>query len=212
MGKAMADRVQKLIDTARTEWQAWGGATWNLATNGKRHGQTDDDPDRAQYIREKYCAPCGDSPTLAEIADDDYFWSAVGLSYIFREAGFKRNEFPFSARHSTWIRAFIKARRSGKPALYWGYRLNSPQATPDVGDLIAYARGGIGFERAQKYFDRTTDYQSHSDLIVARRRNEIDVIGANVMDSIAMKTVRLDSNGFIADRSFNWFAVLKRQF
>jgi len=135
-------------------------------------------------------------------------WHVLPLS----QSGFTADQFPFSKRHSTWITKFIGARRNGEEALYHGYRLQAAGVTPDVGDLVGYARGGISFERAQRYFDRTTNYSSHSDLVVARRAREIDVIGANVMDSVALKTVPLDAAGFISDRSFNWFVVLKRRF
>lgn len=93
--------------------------------------------------------------------------------------------------------------------MYYGYRLRS--ASPDVGDLVGYARGDITFDRAQSYFDRTGSYSSHTDLVVDRRDGEIDVIGANVLDSVTLKTIKLDEQGLIADRTLNWFVVLKRR-
>jgi hypothetical protein len=208
----MAASLERLLEVARSEWQDWGRPTWNLSTHEKVPGLTDNDPERAQYIKDAYCRPLRERPTLAEISDDDYYWSAVGMSFLFRTANFTADEFPFSKRHSTWITRFIRARRNGEQAIYHGYRLQTAGVTPDVGDLVGYARGGISFESAQRYFDRTGRYESHSDLVVERRPHEIDVIGANVMDSVALKTVPLDENGFIADRSFNWFVVLKRRF
>jgi hypothetical protein len=208
----MVASLARLLEVAWSEWQAWGSPTWNLGTGEKVPGLTDNDPERAQYIFDAYCVPLRQRPTLAEISDDDYYWSAVGMSYLFREADFAADEFPFSKRHSTWITKFISARRNGQAAIYHGYRLQTQGISPDVGDLVGYARGGISFEQAQRYFDRTGRYESHSDLVVERRAGEIDVIGANVMDSVALKTVPLDGNGFIADREFNWFVVMKRQF
>jgi hypothetical protein len=208
----MAGTFESLVDAARSEWDAWGRPTWNLATGDKVEGASDNNPDWARYIKDNYCIPRGDSPTLAEISDDEYYWSAVGMSYLFERAGFTSDQFPFSNRHSTWIRKFISARRNGDEALYYGYRLNTAGITPEVGDLVGYARGGLSFEAAQQMFDYTTDYESHSDLVVERREQEIDVIGFNVMDSVAMKTIRLDENGYIADRSFNWFFTLRRRF
>jgi len=208
----MVASLDRLLDVARSEWSDWGQPTWNLRTGAQVRGASDNDPVRAQYIKDTYCRPLRQHPTIAEISDDDYYWSAVGMSYLFRRAEFTRHEFPFSKRHSTWITKFIAARRSGEAAIYHGYRLQTAGITPEVGDLVGYAGGGVTFERAQRYFDRTGRYESHTDLVVDRRAGEIDVIGANVMDSVAMKTVPLDENGFISDRSFSWFVVLKRRF
>lgn len=131
---------------------------------------------------------------------------------MFKAAGFAKPEFPFSQSHSTWLRKFIKARKERQPALYWGFRVTEAQATPDVGDIVGYARGnGLTFESAQGFFDKTERYNSHSDIVVAKRPREIDVIGANVLDSVTKKTLPLTQAGLIADRSHKWFVVLKRR-
>lgn len=71
--------------------------------------------------------------------------------------------------------------------------------------------GSPSFAKAQAFFDRTTPYTSHSDLVVAVRPGEIDVIGGNVSDTVLMKTVPIDAQGRIADQTLPWFAVLRRQ-
>lgn len=207
----MARTLASLMDAARAEWDHWGRSTWNLIPEPeeKQIGHTDDEDEYADYIIHNYCRPRGDHPSRAEIVSDHYYWSAVGLSAIFEKAGFAAADFPFSNRHSTWITRFIAARRAGEPALYHGHRLNRPSATPDIGDIVGFAGGS--FDEAQGYFDRQGSYSSHSDLVVARRDGEIDVIGANVLDSVTQKTLQLDENGLIADRNFNWFVVLKLQ-
>jgi hypothetical protein len=81
-----------------------------------------------------------------------------------------------------------------------------------VGDIVAYARGtNMTARRAAALFDSTRAYESHSDVVVARRAREIDVVGANVLDSVTKKTLRLDSAGHIDDARHFWFAVLKRR-
>jgi hypothetical protein len=208
----MAKTVPDLLNAADHEWQHWGKSTWNVATGAKAIGHTDDETTFAQFIIDNYCAIVGDKPPINEISDDVYFWSAVGISAMFKAAGFDKPEFPFSNSHSTWIRQFIKARRANKPALYWGFRVTEAQATPDVGDTIGCARlRGLTFEKAQAFFDKTERYPSHSDIVVARRPGEIDVIGANVLDSVTKKTLKLTPAGLVADRSHLWFAVLKRK-
>jgi hypothetical protein len=66
------------------------------------------------------------------------------------------------------------------------------------------------FEEAQTYFDKTHRDRSHTDLVVARRADQIDVIGFNVLDSVTKKTIPLSASGHIADRTKKWFVVLKR--
>jgi hypothetical protein len=207
MAKTLAD----LIASANHEWDHWGKSTWNLKTGGKDIGHTDEEEEFAQYVIDNYNSVAGGDPSLSDIENDLYFWSAVGMSAIFSKAGFVRSEFPFSQAHSTWIKAFIKARKEGAPALYHGFRLFEAEASPEPGDLVGYTYADhITFEQAQAFFDRRGSFPSHTDVVVARRAGEIDVIGANVLDSVTKKTVPLSADGLIADRTHKWFVVLKR--
>lgn len=207
----MTRTVDDLVSAAVAEWERWGNSVSNEVTGEIKMGHTDDEPLWAKFVIDNYCAIVGDQPTALQIADDEYFWSAVGITAIFKSAGFPKTAFPYSASHSTWIRAFIKARKTGTDALYWGYRLHEAEATPMVGDLIAYTYETKTFEQAQVYFDRTSRYGSHSDIVVARRPGEIDVIGANVLDSVTRKTMEIDDSGRLANRKHHWFAVLRRK-
>jgi len=207
----MTGTVQTLVNAARAEWDHWGRSTWNLANGALEIGHTDDDPEYAQYVIDRYCSVGGGDPTVEAIADDEYYWSAVGISAIFSMAGFSAAEFPFSESHSTWIRTFVRARADNADRLYHAYRLHEGTAVPDVGDMIGYTYDTTDFDEAQTFFDKTRGYGSHTDIVVARRDDEIDVIGANVRDSVTMKTVPLDGNGLVADRTKMWFVVLKRR-
>ncbi len=153
----------------------------------------------------------GGNPSIEDIQDDRYFWSAVGMSAIMKQAGFTRAEFPFAQAHSVFIRQFVAARKLGDAdSAYWGFRQGEAGGQPDVDDIVAYGRGrGMTTKRAAALFDRKTSYESHSDVVVARRQGEIDVIGANVLDSVTKKTLRLDAGGHIRDTAHHWFAVLK---
>lgn len=204
---------QSIVDSAHREWAHWGSSVWNVATGRRTVGHTDDDPAFAQYVLDAYCSVGGGSPTLLDIQDDRYFWSAVGMSAIMRGAGFRRAEFPFAQSHSVFIRHFIRARRDGNAAAaYWGFRTGEAGGQPDVGDVVAYARGrNMTARKAAALFDSTRAYESHSDVVVALRAGEIDVIGANVLDSVTKKTLRLDEAGHIRDDAHFWFAVLKRR-
>jgi hypothetical protein len=203
----MAKTVADLVNAANGEWAHWGNSTWNVLTGAKHIVHSDDDPTFASYVVDNYCSIVSDQPTATEIANDDYAWSAVGMTAFFKAAGFAKTEFPFSNRHSVWIRAFVKARKNGTPALYHAYRLTDPQATPEVGDLVGYARDGISFADAQACYDKTVHYPAHTDLVVAKRPGEIDVIGANVRDSVTKKTLRIGANGQFTDQSHKWFVA-----
>ncbi|HWU65312.1 MAG TPA: DUF2272 domain-containing protein [Ensifer sp.] len=207
----MAKTLQDLLDAANKEWNHWGNSTWNLTTGKKKIGHTDDEDKFADYIIANYCSIVKDKPSANDISNDEYYWSAVGMSAFFHGAKFTKNEFPFANAHSKWIRRFVKAKKENQPALYWGYRLKDEAAKPDVGDLIGYTYSKVSFDEAQSFYDKTGNYQSHTDLVVAKNGNSIDVIGANVLDSVTKKTLDLTADGHIADRSHKWFVVLKRK-
>jgi hypothetical protein len=129
-----------------------------------------------------------------------------------KNAGFTKAEFQFSQAHSKYIRRFIAARKAGSTsAAYWGFRLNEPGGEPSPGDLVGYARAaGMTQEKAAKLFDVTSTYESHCDVVIAKRASEIDVIGFNVMDSVTMKTLPVNTAGHIVDDKHFWFVTLKR--
>jgi len=207
----MPGTLETLLASARKEWIHWGRSTWNLTTKVVRIGHRDDDPVFAQYVIDNYNSVGGGSPSVSDIQNDLYPWSAVGISAIFKQAGFGKTELPFSQAHSKWIKPSVAARQTGAPALYHAFRLNEPEATPDLGDLVGYTYAKVSFVKAQAYFDKTGSYKSHTDIVVARRAQEIDVIGCNVRDSVTIKTIPLTPSGHIADRDHKWFVVLRRK-
>jgi hypothetical protein len=200
---------------------------------------SDDEDRWSQYVIDTYLTHFYKKPirwpTRILISEDDYPWSAVTISHFFLSAGFKakpllsgrptpaqfetwaassnKAEFPASQGHSDYIRWSIAARRAkAKNAAYWGYRADEPDAIPEVGDLVGYPRAkGVKLTKAKAlaYFDRTGSYTSHTDLVVAKRPGEIDVIGGNVRDSVTRKTLRIGPDGRLADTSHAWFVVMK---
>lgn len=215
----MPASAQAIIDAANAEWAHWGQSTWNCITRAKsKNFHIDDEDDYAKYIIDTYCALFFKKPikwpTIANIANDDYPWSAVTISYIMRQAGFAPGEFPIAQGHSRYLRWGIAARRANdKTAAYWGYRVDEPEAKPAPGDIVGCARGVKNLSPAAtlKYFDRTGDYPSHSDIVVAARPGEVDVIGGNVRDSVTKKTLALNAAGQLADKNHPWFVVLKKR-
>ena len=207
--------MNSIISAANAEWDHWGNSTWNHVTGVKDIKHTDDETPFAQYVIDTYNAAAGGSPSLSDISNDDYAWSAVGMSTIMKNAGYLKTEFPRVESHSVFIRRFIKARRDNNTAsAYWGFRLTEAGAVPAVGDLVGYARHAtqqLTVATAAPFFDKTGAYISHTDVVVAVRAGEIDVIGCNVLNSVTKKTMALDARGFLADTNHPWFVVLKRR-
>jgi hypothetical protein len=236
----MPASIGAAVAAAEKEWRTWGKSRWNCITGAKSAGFHIDDDDRwAQYILDTYMPPFRKapitSPTKTELAEDIYPWSAVAISNFMLQGGFLRkkpvaetvspasyrawvasstkDEFPIAEGHSVYLRWAIRARRDGVAAArFWGYRVDEPDATPEVGDIVGCTRSkNMTAAKALAHFDRTASYSSHADLVVARRPGEIDVIGGNVRDSVTRKTLALNSAGQLADTNHFWFVVMKHR-
>jgi hypothetical protein len=210
---SMPPTVNSIVRAVTEEWDFWGRSTWNVKTGNRVIGHTDDEQAFAKRVIDRYCSVGGGSPSLTDISDDRYFWSAVGISAAMNAAGFAKAEFPFAQAHSKFIRHFVAARKSAdSSAAYWAFRLDEAGGEPRPGDLVAYARAeNMTAQKAAKLFDTTSSYPSHSDIVVAKRAGEIDVIGFNVMDSVTKKTLPINSAGHIVDQAHFWFVTLKRR-
>lgn len=200
-----------IIDAARTEWNHWGKSFWDLESKDISIAHKDDEVQFAKYVVENYCAVGGGNPSIEDICDDRYYWSAVGMSFIMKQSGLNKQQFPFAQAHSVWIRKFVEARKkSDAAAIYWAFRPGEVGAELQVGDLIAYSRvPGTNIAKAAKLFDRTSSYPSHTDVVVAAQAGSVDVIGCNVRDSVTLKRLPVNAAGHIMDTSHAWFAVLK---
>lgn len=221
-GSGQADvTADAICRSALQEWEHWGRSTLNLITGVREIGKTEKSSGFAEYVYGTYYldvvkkADPGNRQNMidriAERKKPHYPWSAVAISCIMKNAGITKEQFRFSQRHSTYIRAAVKAKKSGDTAAaYWGFRID--EAVPRAGDLIGHGRGNLTFEEAQELYDREGSYESHADIVVEARPGEIDVIGGNVSESVTKKTLATDpKSGILTDRSFPWFVVMKRR-
>jgi hypothetical protein len=214
----MSVDYEAAIENAVDEWHAWGDQIWDVrkAKPIIAEANRDDSLIRAKYVYENYCLAANAVTTVKAIQDDNFAWSATFISYIFRKAGFSTKEFPRSAGHYTWIRRAVAERNATTDLAYIAYRMHEPQAKPEVGDLVAYARPfsdgeSLSYENAQKWFDMQTSYKSHSDIVVRRTKTSIEVVGGNVIDSVTKKIIPINADGSMTDRSHTWFAILKKK-
>lgn len=189
--------VENSLRIVTEEWERFGRQTIDIHnTVVKKGGQEFEDP---------YWDRVGDYWKAVNFPhtgkDTEHAWSAAFISWVMQQAGWG-DRFSSSEWHATYIRNSILARkRQDRNFAYWGYRLQ--ERAPQVGDLVGYARqGGVSFDY------QPLTYSSHTDLVVAVRPGEIDVIGGNVKDSVSLKTVATDRQGRIIDKHQRWFVVM----
>ena len=128
-------------------------------------------------------------------------WSAAFISWIMTKAG-AADKFKRDASHSVYIRDSVKKRKDQViNAPFVAFKID--EVTPEIGDLVCAPR------QSGVTYDTTDNYISHCDLVVAKRTNEIDIIGGNVSDSVTQKTLKLDTNGKVKDTTRPWFVVIK---
>jgi Uncharacterized protein conserved in bacteria (DUF2272) len=149
-----------------------------------------------------------------ESEDGNFAWSAAFISYVMRIAG-AGSRFPYSETHSDYINV---ARRHGlglEP--YTGLTAERIEVyAPQRGDLICYWRG----RHAVSYDDLPTGrFPAHCDIVVAIRPGDLDVIGGNVDNAVAMKHIPATIDGHLAgpdgvviDPDHHYFVVLRVEY
>jgi hypothetical protein len=189
---------QKALDIAHQEWLRFGQQSIDIDGKLVQKGGQEADEEYYQRVGD-YWKDGVDRDLTGK--DTHEPWSAAFISWVMKEAGMGQR-FSYSDWHATYIRNSILARRAEDPTFaFWGYRMN--ERAPKVGDLVGYARqGGISYDY------QPTVYSSHTDLVVAVRPGEIDVIGGNVKDSVSKKTLRTDAQGLLIDPHHRWFVVM----
>lgn len=195
----LRERVQKV---AHQEWEFFGRQQIDI--NGKlvRKGGQEAEEGFYKRVGVYWKEGCGLDLTGKDTHEP---WSAAFISYVMRKGGLG-DRFSYSDWHATYIRNSIRYRKvKDKRFAFWGYRLQ--ERAPQVGDLVGYARQeGIAFDY------QPVVYKSHTDLVVAVRPGEIDVIGGNVKDSVTLKTLRTDREGKLIDTHYRWFVVMAPNF
>ena len=139
---------------------------------------------------------------------DGYFaWSAAFISYVMRLAG-AGSSFPYSETHSDYINAAAE-HVPGVPLEPERVSVYAPQR----GDLICLWRGDRPVSFDQLPAGR---FPGHCDIVVAGTPGQLDVIGGNVDNAVAMKYIPVTADGHLAgpdgivlDPDHHWFVVLK---
>ncbi len=200
-----------LAAVARREWTRWGGPTENL--DGGLIGFADLRME-AKHPFWTFVGEYWKSVDSDLDGRDSPAWSAAFISFCFMEVGAGKR-FPFHENHSIYVSKID----SGD---FEGLSLEDPGATQlEVGDLVWASRIGDGcrippasYGDAKKELKairekRARSFCSHSDIVVAVRSGEVDVIGGNVKQAVTRTTYKLDIGGKIRDGRRNFIGVIK---
>ena len=116
-------------------------------------------------------------------------WSAAFISWLVQGAGVPASAFSPSVLHWNYIEAAL----DGSAATY--FAAHDPRArAPVAGDLLCAPRGA-GFVATIPDISAARRGPWHCDLVVEVRAGELDAIGGNVLDVVALTRVPLDTGG-----------------
>ncbi|MFM1992000.1 MAG: hypothetical protein RJA99_4957 [Pseudomonadota bacterium] len=137
-------------------------------------------------------------------------WSAAFVSWLARAAGLGGDEFPATALHWDYIERFLRPRPTD------AFETRDAAGTPPrIGDLVCQAREGT-VELAQRTgfvpLAALRRGAYHCDVVVASRPGELQTIGGNVSDVVALARVPIDTAGrLLPDLRRPWAAVVARR-
>jgi len=188
----------RVVRLANNEWKGWGQQTVDINGNQTIKGGFEANDGYSQRVSRYW----KEGTNLNYDGNDRNIpWSASFISWIYKMGGSK-DRFKYNASHSKYITDSIKNRKQGMlDAPFVGYRIN--EVSPEVGDMVCYSR------QSNVNYDTTGGYKSHCDIVVAKSKNKIEVIGGNVNQSVTKKFLKTDSKGMIVDNRNDWFTVIK---
>lgn len=190
-------RKRRLIRNAINEWRGFGS---KVIRDGKivRKGGLENQKGFAQRVADYWRSVNLNYSGL----DTNVAWSSAFISFIMKKSGLD-DFFNPTASHSNYINDFKENRKKGVDKGFVAYKIN--EVPIEEGDLVCYTRqNGITY-------DTKGNYKSHCDLVVKKRKNEIEVIGGNVANSVAKRILKLDEKGRIDDTTKNWFVTIKNK-
>lgn len=135
-------------------------------------------------------------------------WSAVFVSWCVKQAGADAQQFRFAVAHARFMHVAIQNANAGT-GVFHGRRLD--QYAPKVGDILQNNRGGNKF--TFDFAARNKAYESHSAIVVEVGADTLGkylrTIGGNEGDSVGLKEVRLDADGFVKNSSNVYIGLIE---
>jgi len=148
---------------------------------------------------------------IDERRDDYYAWSAAFISYVMRTAG-AGPRFPYAPSHHVYIN-IAKEMKLGRTSGWAMVAERVDEYAPVLGDVICFSR-----ERRPLKYEMLPahHFAGHCDIVVARDKEQISVIGGNVDHAVTMKHVPVttdwrlaDPGDRVLDARYPWFVVLR---
>ena len=188
--RAKSKFKRNIIDIANKEWEAWN------------KGKTKEKSSSMYSRLKQYWDSVGWDES--RWTPSGVAWSSAFISYVMKKGGAGK-DFKYSASHSSYIRKARKNREEKNKNPFKAYRIDEKK--PELGDLVCYYRGTTSSDP----FNRDSSYQSHCDIVVAKNKANIEVIGGNVSDTVGKKVVPLNDKGYVVKNSVGkkWFAIVK---
>lgn len=133
----------------------------------------------------------------------DSAWSAAFISYVMHQAGLTDEQFRYSAAHWQYVKqAFMKDTQQR-------YHACDPRRTPPrKGDLLCYTRGTRGPTDFAGWRDAVGlpkfAAAAHCEIVVMvdRTASKMETVSGNVLQSVAMRRMKLDGNGLLSSAHY----------
>lgn len=141
-------------------------------------------------------------------------WSAAFISYVMRNAGVDRREFPPSAAHAFYIDGMMADARDF-PATAPFVPRDWTGAAPQPGDLVCADRSGRPLAHWQARWSEIGQFRPmHCDIVVAAGPGVVEAVGGNVADAVTLSRFPADAAGRLLPRPAGgpaWFAVFENR-
>ncbi len=141
-------------------------------------------------------------------------WSAAFISFVMRNAGVDRREFPSSAAHAFYIDAML-ADASAFPDQAPFVPRDTDAYAPQPGDLVCADRSRRPLANWRERLPERGEFRPmHCDIVVSTSPGMVEAIGGNVADSVTLSRFPADSSGRLLPRPAghpSWFAVFENR-
>ena len=176
-------------------------------------GREETDPDMTPVLQDYYLTGVGEEVTAENLQSTTWqasnAWSATFISWVMSKAG-AGNKFAYSTAHQHYI-AMAKSNRENTDVEnpFWAFRID--ELPPEVGDIACTSRANSG--ATYENIDEPGFKATHCDIVVRAEPNGVVVVGGNVGNRVASKSLSTDDQGFIVltGGQKNYFAIIKIQ-
>jgi hypothetical protein len=191
----------RAVAAAEAEWRYFGEQTHDEHDRVVKAGHKEDAA-ALYWDRVRTYWVDGTNTRGLDGRNTDSPWSAAFISWLMRKAG-AGHRFRYSTRHAVYISQAIRdSQQQRAEAGYWCYPLD--QQKPEVGDLVCFTReDGVTYDQ-----QKGGDYKSHCDLVVEVTDGAASIIGGNIGNSVTLRTLPLNADGYLAPRE-RLFGLMK---